>query len=424
MGLSHRWVGNEAAEVVARTRLNCYGNARKEGESFLTRLADDPRAGAGDYLVVERDGQAVGTATHYDLTMVVRGREVQTQGVAWVGTIKTQRRKVVSGNSSEKAVGVATYAMRETVRAARERGCVASALMPFRASYYEHFGYGVVERRVDWTIPLAVLQPAALPAQELNLFDYEAAHVVGGGDYGALVDLRRRVAQGGQCDFYRSDTHWQVMLRMNEEGFAVIDRDGSGRARAFCSYNASVENDLRTLRVNDLFYEDLSALRGMLSYFGSLKDQHARLIVSLPTDLPLHLLLKESQVPHRNVSHATASAKLYTRMQLRILDHVKFLGGMAAGPGGKGAVVVAVNECEGTTSTFKVDFAGDGAVRCAPSSASPQLTCPDTVWAQIASGELHALAALQLGLAAGEDKSAALLDALSHGQLPFSREYF
>src|SRR5258706_16389479 len=46
--------------------------------------------------------------------------------------------------------------MRETLRKAREREQVLSALMPFRASYYEHFGYGLVERRATWTIPLPI----------------------------------------------------------------------------------------------------------------------------------------------------------------------------------------------------------------------------------------------------------------------------
>ena len=73
------------------------------------------------------------------------------QGVAWVGAIKTHRRR---GGSDP---GVATTVMREVVRHARDRGDACSALMPFRASYYQHFGYGVVERRHEWTVPIAAL---------------------------------------------------------------------------------------------------------------------------------------------------------------------------------------------------------------------------------------------------------------------------
>src|SRR5690606_4065439 len=104
-----------------------------------------------DYLLVERQGQAIGTATSYPLHMWVRGSRVACQGVGYVGTVRTERRKGLQGP------GVATVVMRQILDLAREQGQVVSALMPFRASYYEHFGYGVVERRNDWTIPLSLL---------------------------------------------------------------------------------------------------------------------------------------------------------------------------------------------------------------------------------------------------------------------------
>ena len=29
--------------------------------------------------------------------------------------------------------------------------------MPFRVSFYEHFGYGLVEQRDNWTVPISIL---------------------------------------------------------------------------------------------------------------------------------------------------------------------------------------------------------------------------------------------------------------------------
>ena len=37
------------------------------------------------------------------------------------------------------------------IRASAEQ--VISALMPFRGSFYEHFGYGIAECRCTWTVP-------------------------------------------------------------------------------------------------------------------------------------------------------------------------------------------------------------------------------------------------------------------------------
>src|SRR5207247_2140540 len=120
--------------------------------------------GPGDWLLAERDGQAVGTATALNMTMWVRGGAVPCQGVAFVGTVKTQRRR------SEGEKGIGTAVMREVLRAARERGQVVSALMPFRGSWYEHFGYGIVERRADWTIPMSIL-PAGGDFATVRFYD-------------------------------------------------------------------------------------------------------------------------------------------------------------------------------------------------------------------------------------------------------------
>src|SRR5688500_12054115 len=137
MSLKLRWVNDDERDRVAETRMLCYAPARKELAGYVDRLRNDRRTKAGDWLLAERDGVAIGTATSIALTMWVRGGAVPCQGVAHVGTIKTHRRKGGNGGPS-----VATVVMNETIRAARERGFVLSALMPFRGSFYEHFGYG------------------------------------------------------------------------------------------------------------------------------------------------------------------------------------------------------------------------------------------------------------------------------------------
>src|SRR5262249_28584990 len=135
----------------------CYATAHKDLAAYRERIAKDARAASADFLLAERDGETVGTTTSLPMSMWVRGAAISCQGVAWVGTIRTARR----GGSFAGATssGIASQLMTETLRRARERGFVVSALMPFRASFYEHFGYGVVEKRNRWSIPLAAIQP-------------------------------------------------------------------------------------------------------------------------------------------------------------------------------------------------------------------------------------------------------------------------
>ena len=58
--------------------------------------------------------------------MWLRGAPLACQGVAWVGAIKTERRRAGSGGSSEQQHGVATQVMHELLRKAR-RGDVDDA---------------------------------------------------------------------------------------------------------------------------------------------------------------------------------------------------------------------------------------------------------------------------------------------------------
>src|SRR5258708_4987058 len=141
MPLHLNWVGEEDLDRVAQTRMLCYAHSGSELEGLRKRARENPAAKPGDFLIAEQNGSAVGTTTSLSMTMWVRGAAVPCQGVAWVGTIKTHRRRTEAGD------GVATQLMRETLRKAREREQVVSALMPFRGSFYEHFGYGFVERR-------------------------------------------------------------------------------------------------------------------------------------------------------------------------------------------------------------------------------------------------------------------------------------
>ena len=345
MSLKLRWVGAEDRDRVAETRMLCYAPARRELSEYVQRLRDDPRTGPGDWLLAEDDGgQAVGTATGIPMTMWVRGSPVPCQGVAHVGTIKTFRRK--------SGAGVATAVMNETLRMARERGFVVSALMPFRGTFYEHFGYGFVERA------------------------------------------------------------------------------GDGPIRSCTYFEQSHQSHLDTVKVVETLYDDMPALRRVLAFLGSLRDQYSFASVVLPADLRVNWLLREAQMTHRaNRNHPTAEARPFTRMQVRVLDHIKLLGAMklpaTADRGAVGKVVVAVRETEGDVSKLAIDFA-DGRAVAASTDASADVEMSDRVWAMVALGDVPASRAVELGLIAVTNWTRlGVLDLLAAaGPAPFCREYF
>src|SRR3954452_14697753 len=152
MALSMRWIDENEYDRLAAVRVQCYAPSMGAIEKYRATIDKDPRGKSGDYLIAERDGLDVGTTTSLSMKMWIRGACVPCQGVAYVGTVKTHRR---GGSKGER--GIASQLMSEALRKARERGEVVSALMPFRASFYSHFGYGLAERRTEWVVPLFVL---------------------------------------------------------------------------------------------------------------------------------------------------------------------------------------------------------------------------------------------------------------------------
>lgn len=411
MSLQLRWIGEADLDRVARTRMLCYSHAGRDLERIRAALRDNPRPKPGDFLLAERDGEAVGTSTSLSMTMWVRGGPVPCQGVAWVGTVKTHRRRT-SG-----ADGVATQLMRETLRVARERGQAVSALMPFRASFYEHFGYGLIERRCEWTTPLTVLPHG----------DFEGIDFYLDADLPELVKFRQRVAEQGQCDIERPEDAWRQWLKAgNESGFVVVDRvRPDGPVHGYLSVEHERVGTKDVLRAMQMIYEDEAALRRQLHFLASLRDQYHSAVMSLPAELQLDRLLRETQLPHRPVNHAHAEARLDTRMQVRVLDHKAFLEAMRLPTTGqRGRAVVSVRESEGRESRFAVELS-DGRFIVTPSNASAEFTCPDAVWAAVASGDLPATRAAQLGLATTEEPAALhVLDALAAGPPPYCHEYF
>jgi predicted acetyltransferase len=300
---------------------------------------------------------------------------------------------------------------------ARERGFVVSALMPFRGSFYERFGYGYVERRTEWTVPMAVLPKGDF--DDVRFYDHQR-------DFDALVAFKQRITEAGHCDIERPPFLWEHYLKYAEEGFMVVDRAGDGPIRG-CLYFASLQqNMLDHAKVEDLLYEDVPTLRRLLRFLGSLRDQYSSTALTVPGEARLNLLLSETQMTHRaKRNHPTAEARPFNRMQVRVLDNAKLLSAMRRLPvGAKGKAVVAIREPEGETTTLTIDLA-DGRGSAVPSSATPAIECTAHVWAAVVLGDLSATEAARLGLLAARDgRALSVLDAFAAGPAPCCNEYF
>jgi predicted acetyltransferase len=410
MSMKLRWVGESEMDRVADVRMRCYAHSLKDIARYRESIRSDQRAVGDAFLLAEQNGVAVGTAASLSLATWLRGAKIACQGVAYVGTIKTHRR----GTKGPRG-GVATQLMNATIRRAREQELPATSLMPFRASFYEHFGYGTVETKHAWTIPLSVLPTGAFDSIRF----YEPA------DRTAMEACRQRSAERGQCDIERASHYWDVVVQKAEDGFVVVDRPtAGGPISSYLSLQHARENDAEVLHVVDGAYDDVPALLRQFHFLASLRDQYSAVTYRFPADSQINWLLREVQLPHRPVTHAVATARIINRLQLRVLDHQKFIEPMHLPQTGKGRAVIAVRETEGHVSKFSLDIAG-GRASIKPTDASADFECTDRIWAAIVCGELPASQALTLGVAATPSASAAtLLDLFAAGPRPFCTEAF
>jgi predicted acetyltransferase len=421
MGLTFRWTGAADRERVVETRMRCYGKAGREREQFQKRLIDDPRSVDGDFLLAEESATegpaaAVGTVTSLSLTMWMRGSAFPCQGIAWVGTIRTHRRQGGAGR------GIASQLMLESLRKGRERGQVISALMPFRASFYQHFGYGIVENRNVWTVPVSILQSGSSEGMRYATPE----------DGPAMAALYQRVVEGGQCNIERAEARWRHLApAAMDEGFLVVDPADDGRGlRGYMMFLPQYQDGKDAIDISDgvWAYEDAEALRRQLHFLASQRDQFSSVTLRLPVDLPLPWLLRERQIAHRPVNHAAAAVAPHSRMQIRVLDHVKLLENLRLPAHLMGKAAVCVKESEGHESRFAVDLHGGRISTAGGTAGGPTFTCEDHTWASIVCGTLRASTAWKLGLAESEHASAAAaLDHLASpeaGPTPFCQEYF
>ena len=405
--LSIRWVGADELERVAETRWLCYAHAAKDLERFKEDLRERASIRPGDFVLAEHGGRPVGTATSLNFTMWVRGTPLPCQGVAYVGAVKTDRRR---GGGSP---GVATRVMNAVLDMARQREMVVSALMPFRASFYEHFGYGNVETRACWTVPLSILPDGSsdgwMPAT--------ASDELG------QVECHLRQTRAGQCDIERSKAVWIDRAVKEDGGLRFVRRASDAMVDAHLFMTVTDHDGKRRLDVEDWGADSPAAFARLLCFLGSLRDQYFDATIRLPADWPLNTLLRQSHVNLRQFHYPTAEVKLMTRMQARILDHRRFLEAVKWPAIARGRTTVTVHEPEGSKNTFRLDVE-EKTASVKASRASADFECDAKTWAAVACGEMPASAAMKWGLATGKPAAITLLDGLSNGPKPFCHEYF
>jgi predicted acetyltransferase len=255
--------------------------------------------------------------------------------------------------------------------------------------------------------------------------DCQGIRFMSDADKPAMEQARHRMIARGQGDIEKSKSHWDdYFVRKAADGFIVVDPKPEGGLRGWMLYRHESPAGNEMVRVLDLVYDSAEALRRQLSFLGSLRDQYSSAILILPVDLPLNLLLKETQVPHRSVTHGVADLKVHTRMQVRVLDHARLLEAMHLPKQYRGSAVIEVRETEGFTSKLRMDIES-GKASAHPTEASADIVCTDRVWASIVMGEIPIAKAAELDLVElNRPNAIGALSGFSDSPVPFCSDGF
>lgn len=402
MPLQATWLGRNDLERIADIRLRCYGNAPGDRATMLKRTQID-RFVDGDVLMLSDDTGDVATATSLSLNVNIRGAALPCQGVAWVGTVRSHRRRKIDGR------GLASRVMDLLREKAIERGQVVSMLAPFRVSFYEHFGYGVMESQNVWTVPLKIL-----PDDDTSGFgEYRDSDFAA-----ALANRQRQFKQthGDVATDERGLKHWLAALGTNN--FRFVDRQ-NGHITSQFSLGTEFEGEQGMAVIGKPFWDSPAAFRRMLAMIGTLRDQYSQAKIALPADLPLNWWLSERQIPHRRVDHPAARCSRITRMQSAIFDVPKFVQALKAPPGMAGVIRVKID-----AQTYELEIA-DSHTAARPVTSSPDFEIDAPTFASIGFGELPPEPATAAGrLTVHRPQALPLLESLVSGPAPYCHEYF
>lgn len=286
-------------------------------------------------LVAEEDGVPVADVSAIPMRQNVRGAVYQMAGVAGLATLPHARRR-----------GYGRALVTEILGVMRDSGSVLSTLYPFRASFYERFGFVGFPQSVSVTF-----SPA---------------------DLGWLLgrDLPGSVRWGAVAEHYGDYLEFTGRLLGERHGFAMLPesrmaqlRDDRDRWVAMASAGGEVVGAVSyrisgfagELIVDELLYSSVVGRALLLRFFAAHTDQVARIRLRVPPGETPELWATDLEV--------TAETRVSFPGEPAPMGRVLSMDGLAGMPVGSAQVTVAidgdmfVSGCyllDGTTGTLSV----------------------------------------------------------------------
>jgi predicted acetyltransferase len=335
-------------EIPSLTRLVSHSFIGRSSEFWAEQLQDPAHGGGQMVLYVGFDGdQPIASLQLYPLRQWIAGRPLAMAGVGTVTVAPTHRQK-----------GVAGKLMQQALRAAVERGDVASALYPFRTSFYQKLGYGHAGVALQYLVA-----PDSLPASDerarIELLYDEAQHETARALYNNWIRT-----ENGQVE--RTAKMWKSKFAVADSVLAAYRGAGGDlEGYAFALYRPDLVVTDRYLDVNEMIWTTDAARRGILGWLASLADQWKRIMLRGLPSYHLNESISEPKRPYAAVSGWglwwPVGTQLYGPM-FRILDVQKTWDGRSSAGDVKLTVSLHITDgqIEENSGDWRLDITPDG----------------------------------------------------------------
>lgn len=229
-------------------------------QQWETMLVDFAHGGIESLWVAEESGRIVAACRLFRFDQWVAGVTIPIMGLSTVAISATDRRRGLAGLLVESAL-----------LESRRRGDVASALYPFRDSFYRKLGYGMAGEVQQFLLP-----PGEFPDHPARS-RVEIVALPEGRDLLAPVYDRWVPTQTGQ--FRRPYRAWERLWEQPGR-HAAVHRDERGEPTGYAVFNyTTVGTDARpALDIEEIVWLDREARLGLYGWIASLSDQWSQVI--------------------------------------------------------------------------------------------------------------------------------------------------
>jgi predicted acetyltransferase len=247
-------------------------------EQWVAALGGGPRGGVDVLWVGEEAGRLVAACRLLRFEQWIGGERLPVMGLGAVAIAPTQRRRGLAG---KLVVGGFRHAL--------ERGDLATALYPFRTSFYQKLGYGMTGEVLQYQVPPESI-PDAPERTRVRLVEGEA-------DREAVRAVYDRWAPGQTGQMLRSPAAWEVVWEGDRAGVLYLAEDGEPEGYAVFRYHSSVPRGGRAVEVEEIAWLTPGARHGLHAWLGSLGDQWQQVIYRAHPDERFAERLKELRHP-------------------------------------------------------------------------------------------------------------------------------